>query len=175
MATNLYAGILTDTGSFRHGSITTRTFDICRQIAETGISLTDVAASIYTNGSLGHLRLSGRVLDRIRIECDGKIALLVVNDTILTETGCDPDDMEGIVNLPLAARDILVVILARETNGGLRVSLRSKKGIDVRSVAVSFGGGGHLNAAGLTVENPTQNTLDELISRVAATILDADK
>ena len=175
MATSLYVGILTDTGSFRHANITARTFDICRQIAETGINLTDVAASIYTNGSLGHLRLSGRVLDRIQIECNGKIAVLVVNDKILAETECDPDDMEGIVNLPLASRHILVVILARETNGSLRVSLRSKKRIDVRSVALSFGGGGHLNAAGLTIKHPTQNTLDELISRVAATISDTDK
>ena len=175
IATNLYVGILTDTGSFRHANVTARTFDICRQIAETGINLTDVAASIYTNGSLGHLRLSGRVIDRIQIENDGKIAILVVNDKILVETECDPDDMEGIVNLPLASRNILVAMLARETNDSLRVSLRSKKGIDVRSVALSFGGGGHLNAAGLTVENPTQNTLDELVSRVAATILDTDK
>ena len=175
IATNLYVGILTDTGSFRHANITARTFDICRQIAETGINLTDVAASIYTSGSLGHLRLSGRVIDRIQIENDGKIAILVVNDKILVETECDPDDMEGIVNLPLASRNILVAMLARETNDSLRVSLRSKKGIDVRSVALSFGGGGHLNAAGLTIESPTQNTLDEVISRVSAAISETDK
>ena len=175
IATNLYVGILTDTGSFRHANVTARTFDICRQIAETGINLTDVAASIYTSGSLGHLRLSGRVIDRIQIENDGKIAILVVNDKILVETECDPDDMEGIVNLPLASRNILVAMLARETNASLRVSLRSKKGIDVRSVALSFGGGGHLNAAGLTIESPTQNTLDEVISRVSAAISETDK
>ena len=175
IATNLYVGILTDTGSFRHANVTARTFDICRQIAETGINLTDVAASIYTSGSLGHLRLSGRVIDRIQIENDGKIAILVVNDKILVETECDPDDMEGIVNLPLASRNILVAMLARETNDSLRVSLRSKKGIDVRSVALSFGGGGHLNAAGLTIESPTQNTLDEVISRVSAAISETDK
>ena len=63
IATNVYVAILTDTGSFRHANITARTFDICRRIADAGVDAAAVAARVFNNGSLGRLRLTGRVLD----------------------------------------------------------------------------------------------------------------
>ncbi len=151
LATHLYVAILTDTGSFRHAHITARTFEICRRVAETGVDAAGVAAQVYNNSSLGRLRLTGMLLDQMQLEHDQRIAVLTLNDAMLAEAGCDSDDLEGIVNLPLAARDVRAVIFLKETDDGLRVSLRSKDAVDVRQVAVSFGGGGHLNAAGFTV------------------------
>jgi len=66
------------------------------------------------------------------------------------------------------------VIFLKETDDGLRVSLRSKDAVDVRQVAVSFGGGGHLNAAGFTVEHPTPETRGQMIAHVATAITDSD-
>jgi len=100
--------------------------------------------------------------------------VLTLNDAMLAEAGCDSDDLEGIVNLPLAARDVRAVIFLKETDDGLRVSLRSKDAVDVRQVAVSFGGGGHLNAAGFTVEHPTPETRGQMIAHVATAITDSD-
>ncbi|MBM64518.1 MAG: hypothetical protein CL484_16335 [Acidobacteria bacterium] len=175
IATNLYVGTLTDTGSFRYSNITARTFEICRRLAETGIDLAAIAASIYTNGSIGRLRLTGRLLDRMKLEHNNQIAVLSVDSAMLQEIGCDWDDMEGIVNLPLAARNVRVSILVRETNAGLRVSLRSKTGTNVRNAALAFGGGGHINAAGLTIENPGPKSLDTIISRIKFTISDSEE
>ena len=174
LATHLYVAILTDTGSFRHAHITARTFEICRRVAETGVDDAGVAAQVYTNGSLGRLRLTGMLLDRMQLEHDQRIAVLALNDAMLAEAGCDSDDLEGIVNLPLAARDVRAVIFLKETDDGLRVSLRSKDAVDVRQVAVSFGGGGHLNAAGFTVEHPTPETRGQMIAHVATAITDSD-
>ena len=172
LATHAYVAILTDTGSFRHANITARTFDICRRIAETGIDPAAVAAQVFSNGTLGRLRLTGILLDRMQLERDDRIAVLTMNDAMLAAAGCEPDDLEGIVNLPLAARDVRAVIFLKETDTGLRVSLRSKDTVDVRKVAVSFGGGGHRNASGFTVEHPTPETRARLIAEVA-TALDA--
>ena len=174
LATHLYVAILTDTGSFRHAHITARTFEICRRVAETGVDAAGVAAQVYNNGSLGRLRLTGMLLDRMQLEHDQRIAVLTLNDAMLAEAGCDSDDLEGIVNLPLAARDVRAVIFLKETDDGLRVSLRSKDAVDVRQVAVSFGGGGHLNAAGFTVEHPTPETRGQMIAHVATAITDSD-
>ena len=175
LATHLYVAILTDTGSFRHAHITARTFEICRRVAETGVDAAGVAAQVYNNSSLGRLRLTGMLLDRMQLEHDQRIAVLTLNDAMLAEAGCDSDDLEGIVNLPLAARDVRAVIfLKEETDDGLRVSLRSKDAVDVRQVAVSFGGGGHLNAAGFTVEHPTPETRGQMIAHVATAITDSD-
>ena len=173
IATNLYVAVLTDTGSFRHGNITARTFEICRRIADAGVDAADVAARVFNNGSLGRLRLTGRVLDRMRLEDGGRIAVLAVDDALLRETGCEPDDLEGVVNLPLAAGDVKAVVLLKQAGAGLRVSLRSKDGIDVRRVAVSFGGGGHRNAAGLTVEDPAPDVRTRLVAGVAAAIAES--
>ena len=174
IATHLYVAILTDTGSFRHANITARTFEICRRVAETGIDAAGVAAQVYNNGSLGRVRLTGMLLDRMTLEHDQRIAVLALSDAMLAEAGCDQDDLEGIVNLPLAARDVRAVIFLKKTDTGLRVSLRSKNAVDVRQVAVSFGGGGHPNAAGFTVEAQTPETRDEVIARVATAITDSD-
>ncbi|HIN12461.1 MAG TPA: hypothetical protein EYM63_12730 [Acidobacteria bacterium] len=174
LATHLYVAILTDTGSFRHAHITARTFEICRRVAETGVDAAGVAAQVYNNSSLGRLRLTGMLLDRMKLEHDQRIAVLTLNDAMLAEAGCDSDDLEGIVNLPLAARDVRAVIFLKETDDGLRVSLRSKDAVDVRQVAVSFGGGGHLNAAGFTVEHPTPETRGQMIAHVATAITDSD-
>ena len=174
IATHLYVAILTDTGSFRHANITARTFEICRRIAETGVNAAGVAAQVYQNGSLGRVRLTGMLLDRMTLEHDRRIAVLEVNDAMLTEVGCAQDDLEGIVNLPLAARDVRAVIFLKQSDTGLRISLRSKDAVDVRQVAVSFGGGGHLNAAGCTVEGQTPEIRSEVVTRVATAITDSD-
>ncbi len=174
IATHLYVAILTDTGSFRHANITARTFGICRRVAETGIDAAGVAAQVYDNGSLGRVRLTGMLLDRMDLQHDQRIAVLTVTDAMLVEAGCDADDLEAIVNLPLAARDVRAVIFLKETDDGLRVSLRSKDTVDVRRVAVSFEGGGHLNAAGFTVEHPTPETRGQVIAHVATAIADSD-
>ena len=92
---------------------------------------------------------------------------------MLRETGCEPDDLEGVVNLPLAAADVKAVILLKQAGTALRVSLRSKDDIDVRRVAVSFGGGGHRNAAGLTIEDPTPGVRPRLVAGVAAAIAES--
>ena len=174
IATHVYVAILTDTGSFRHANITARTFEICRQVAETGIDPAVIAAQVYNNSSLGRLLLTGILLGRMKLEHDHQIAVLAMTEAMLAEAGCEPDDLEGIVNLPLAARDVRAVIFLREAAEGLRVSLRSKDGVDVRQVAVSFKGGGHLNASGFTVEHPTSETRGQVIARVATAITNSD-
>ena len=170
LATHLYVAILTDTGSFRHAHITARTFEICRRVAETGVDAAGVAAQVYNNSSLGRLRLTGMLLDRMQLEHDQRIAALTLNDAMLAEAGCDSDDLEGIVNLPLASRDVQAVVFLKESDGQLRVSLRSKDAIDIRQVAVSYGGGGHRNASGFTVEHPTTDTREQVIKRVAGAL-----
>ena len=159
-----------DTGSFRHATITDRTFEICRRIAATGADPAMIAAEVYNNGSIGRLRVTGMLLGQMRLKHDNQIAVLTLTDGMLAEAGCAADDLEGIVNLPLAARDVQAVVFLKESEGALRVSLRSKDAVDIRQVAVSYGGGGHRNASGFTVDHPTTATRQDVIDRVAGVI-----
>ena len=170
IATHLYVAILTDTGAFHHGNITPRTFEICRQAAEAGVSPAEVASHVYQTSSVGKLRLTGTLLDAMELVDDGRVAVLNVDDEILRRTGCAPDDLEGLTNLPLTAVKVSAVVMFKTIGGHLRVSLRSKAEVDVRSVAIRYNGGGHRNAAGFSVSRPGSALRSQVVADVAAAV-----
>ena len=152
IATHIYLAILTDTGSFHHSNITPRTFEICRQAVEAGVNPAIMARRVYDSNSFGKLKLIGALLDEMELVDGGRLAVLRMDDAVLAACGCTQNDTEGIINLPLTAREIQAVVFFKmSANGDVRVSMRSKYDVDVRVVASEFGGGGHKNAAGFTV------------------------
>ena len=170
MATHVYIAILTDTGAFHHSHISARTFDICRQAVEAGVSPTDVAGQVYQRSSVGKLKLTGHILDTMVLVDDGRVAILTVDDQVLDTTGCAADDIEGLINMPLNARDVLAVVMFKHIGGQMRVSLRSKDDVDVRAVASRHGGGGHPNAAGFSLPEFSaarqQDVVEEAVNAV---------
>lgn len=166
----LYVAILTDTGGFHHGNITARTFEICRQVVDAGVSAADVAARVYHTSSVGKLRLTGSVLNTMKLAGNGRVAVLAVDDQLLDETECVPDDIEGLVNLPLTAANVEAVIFFKALDADLRVSLRSKPGVDVRAVAAAHGGGGHRNAAGFSVDGALDLVRARIVAEVVAAV-----
>lgn len=170
IATFLYVAILTDTGSFRHANITARTFDICRRVATAGVSPAAVAARVYQQAPVGRLRLTGELLRRMELAGAGRVAVLDVDDGLLRATGCAPEDLDGLINLPLAALDIRAAVLFKALGGEVRVSLRSKDAVDVRAVAAAYGGGGHRNAAGFTVQPPFDRARPRVVADVVAAV-----
>ncbi|MFI5178448.1 MAG: bifunctional oligoribonuclease/PAP phosphatase NrnA [Vicinamibacterales bacterium] len=152
IAAHLYLAISTDTGSFRYGPITARTFDVCRRIAETGVELALLSRQIFDSFGVGRVLLIGKLLNAMELHHGRRMAVLYLDDAILASCGATVDDTEGLVNLPLAAQEVVAVALfKRQSSGEFRVSLRSKADVDVRTVADRWGGGGHKNAAGCTL------------------------
>ena len=128
-----------------------------------------MAAAIYQSGTIGRLRLTAALVDTMRLEARDRIALLRVDDALLRDTGCPPDDMDGLINLPLSAREVQAVIMIKNLDGTTRVSLRSKGEVDVRSVAAFFGGGGHRNAAGFSLDGGREAEA-RIVAAVAAAV-----
>jgi phosphoesterase RecJ-like protein len=165
IASHLYLGIATDTGSFRHGPVSARTFEICRRIAATGVDPSALSRRIFDSFGIGRVKLTGAMLNRMELIHDGKIALLEFDDELLATCGATADDTEGLVNLPLGAREVAAVALfKRQNDGTVRVSLRSKGAVDVRAVAGVWGGGGHTNAAGCTLTGDFRTAKRALVS-----------
>ena len=172
IATHIYLAILTDTGSFHHSHITPRTFDICRQTVEAGVEPATMARRVFDSNSFGKLKLIGALLDSMELLDEGRVAVLHMDDGMLEACGCTNNDTEGLINLPLTAREIQAVVFFKSgPDGEMRVSMRSKYDVDVRRVANEFGGGGHKNAAGFTVngslEGARAKILDRLVEAVA--------
>ena len=152
IATHLYVGILTDTGSFHYSGTSARTFDIARQLVEAGVDPASVARTVFDSNTLGRLKLFGAVLSEIELEHEGRLAVMRVDHAMTRAAGGTYEDTEGLINLPLTVKEIRASVFFKEIGPAeYRVSLRSKGAIDVASVARQFGGGGHKNAAGCAV------------------------
>ena len=170
IATHIYVAILTDTGSFHYSSISPRTFDICRQALEAGVDPVSVARNVFDSNNIGRLRLFGAVLGSVELEDSGRLATIYLDRAMARAAGGTYDDTEGLINLPLTVKEIQAVAFFKEVNHAqYRVSLRSKGQIDVGEVAKRFGGGGHKNASGCTVDG----TLPEVRTQVIPLVVEA--
>jgi phosphoesterase RecJ-like protein len=170
IATHLFLAIATDTGGFRYGPLSARTFEVCRRIAETGVEPAVLSRQIFDSFSVGRVKLTGALLNAMELYAGERVALLYLDETILAASGATMDDTEGLVNLPLGARTVVGVALCKRQDATtVRVSLRSKGAIDVREIAVRWNGGGHRNAAGCTMTGD----FDTLKPRLVAALTEA--
>ncbi len=152
IAAHLYLAIATDTGGFRHGPISERTFRVAARVAATGLSPAQLSRDIFDSFGAGRLRLTGALLNAMTLHHDRRLAVLYYDDEILAACGATPDDTDGLVNLPLGAKEVVAVALVRKQDDTeYRVSMRSKGDVSVRAVALQFNGGGHVNAAACTI------------------------
>jgi phosphoesterase RecJ-like protein len=171
IATHVYIGILTDTGSFHYSSISPRTFDICRECLEAGVDPVMVARNVYDSNNMGRLKLFGAVLGAMQIADSGRIAIVYVDHEMARAAGGTYEDTEGLVNLPLTVKEIEAVLFFKQEKGDeYRVSLRSKGEIDIGVIAKEYGGGGHKNAAGCTITGPIEELQKALIEKLESAI-----
>ena len=152
IATHIYLAILTDTGSFHHSNITPRTFDICRQTVEAGVESGRDGAPRVRQQQLRQAEADRRAARLDGARSTRALAVLYMDDGMLDACGSTNNDTEGLINLPLTAREIQAVVFFKV---GPTAKCASACGRSTTStcgaVAGEFGGGGHKNAAGFTV------------------------
>jgi phosphoesterase RecJ-like protein len=153
IAINIYAAILTDTGSFRYGSTTRRAFSICEEMTGLGVSPSYVAGKVYESHPKERYRLLCLVLGTLEFFSKDRLATAFVTREMFETTGTNREFAEGFVEYIKEIRGVDVACVLREVEDGkFKTSLRSKGNVDVARVALHFGGGGHGNAAGCTIE-----------------------
>lgn len=171
IATHVYLALLTDTGSFRFSHITPRSFDIARRCVEAGADPQWIARTHYDSSTIGRVRVFGHVLNTMRLDASGRVALLVLTREAAAAAGATYDDTEGLINFPLGVKEIEAVAFLKETGDeAWRVSLRSKGPVDVGAIARAAGGGGHRNAAGCSATGPRDHVEDTYMSLLAAAV-----
>ncbi|MBA3029379.1 MAG: hypothetical protein FP816_11305 [Desulfobacteraceae bacterium] len=170
IATSIYTGILSDTGSFRFSNTNENAFSICREMVSCGVDPSFVAQHVYGPFSLDRLKLLNHALDSLEISGNGKLSLMTLSRNVFKKTNTRPEDTDGFLNYARNIKDIKVAALIQEQespipeqsngtrNGSgpgcerpFHVSLRSNGWVDVGAIALSFGGGGHSSAAGFTI------------------------
>jgi bifunctional oligoribonuclease and PAP phosphatase NrnA len=153
----LYTGIATDTGQFRFGSTSRRTFLLSAALVERGAHPAAAANELYERETAGKLQLVQRFLASLRHECAGRVCIGTLPLGIYAETGTSAEDTEGLVDYARSIDGVDVgVLIEAQPNGALKASLRAKDpAYRVDQVAALFQGGGHACAAGLNVRDTT--------------------
>ena len=176
LASALYTGLVTDTGSFRYASTTPAVHQLAGRLLATGIRHDLISRAIYDTAPFGYVQLLGRACGRAVLEPDAAGGLGLVWTVVLPEdlaaTGTALADVEGVIDVLRTAREaeVAVVLKADPVQGGWKASTRSKGRVDVGRVCAGFGGGGHRLAAGFTAGGDP----DEVMARVRTELAAAD-
>jgi bifunctional oligoribonuclease and PAP phosphatase NrnA len=171
IATHIYIGILTDTGSFHYSGISPKTFAICQALLEAGVNAEAVARQVYDSNTMGRLRIFGAVLNGMQVDATGRIAVIYLDHAMVRASGGSYEDTDGLVNQPLTVKEIVAVVFFKQIEGNeYRVSMRSKGDVDVGALAKEYGGGGHKNAAGCTVGGSIDELRGIFLERIEAAI-----
>ncbi|MFH1075349.1 MAG: bifunctional oligoribonuclease/PAP phosphatase NrnA [Pseudomonadota bacterium] len=163
VAMNIYTAIISDTGSFRFASTNRAAFRICEQMVECGVNPHEIAEQLYSTYSMERLKLLSLVLDSLEISSNREFALVTATKEMMTRTGTDHADINGIVDYPRFIKGIVFAGLIHEVDSEkFHISLRSKECLDVSQIAKRFGGGGHTNAAGFPYQGKLEVIKNEL-------------
>lgn len=165
IAANLQAALVTDTGSFRFSNVTANVLRIAADLVEAGGHPGPIYEAVYGTRPYQASRLLGRMLSTLQRSADERVVWGALSQADFAEFGLPTSETEGFVDqIRMVEGNQVALFLREETNGEIRVSLRSRGEVNVARIAEEFGGGGHVPAAGCTLPGP----LDEATRRVVA-------
>jgi phosphoesterase RecJ-like protein len=171
VAMPLFCAIATDTGWFRFASTRESTLRVAARLIDLGARPDAIYRQLYEQYSLGRIRLAGIVLSRVTLECDGRLAYTWVEAADFVQSGARPVDTEDLVNECLKIAGTQCAFIAVEQlNKSVKISFRSRTGIDVAAVAETFGGGGHKQAAGATIQGSLSEATQRALAAMQATL-----
>lgn len=167
IATCLYAGILTDTGSFRFPSTTSTTHLVVADLIEKGANHSDIYNSIYDTNSYERLQLLGVALKNLKVLPEYRTAYITLSQEELNAANFRKGDTEGFVNYGLSIKNIIfaAIFIEHKQEGIVKISLRSEGDFSVNEFSrENFSGGGHTNAAGGKSDLSLNDTVEKFIS-----------
>lgn len=166
IATNLFAAISTDTGSFQYSQTTARTYEIAARLVASGVDVGEISRLLYDSYPLRRLELLRSLLNTLKLTAERRAASFALSQHTARTLGVLPEDNEGLIDHLRAIDTVLVAVFFEELPDGLvRVSMRSKDArFDVSTICGRYGGGGHKLAAGARI----RGELGEVEARVMA-------
>ncbi|MGG7036556.1 MAG: bifunctional oligoribonuclease/PAP phosphatase NrnA [Flavobacterium sp.] len=173
VATCIYSGIVTDTGSFRFSSTTSATHRVVADLIDLGVENSEVHNLIFNDNSFNRLQLLGRALQNMKVFPQYNTAYITLSQKELDEFHYEKGDTEGIVNYGLTIKGIhlAAIFIENKDEKIIKISFRSQGSFDVNQFAREyFSGGGHINAAGGKSNDSMEITLkkfEDLISKIS--------
>ena len=167
IATCMYTGIMTDTGSFRFPSTTSTTHRIIADLIDRGANNAQIHTNIYDTNSYNRLQLLGRALSNLKVETDYRTAYITLTQDELVQFNFQKGDTEGVVNYALSLEGVVFAAIFIEDieQKIIKISFRSKGSFSVNQFSRNhFNGGGHDNAAGGRSEISLKETVSNFLN-----------
>ncbi len=171
IATPLYLSIATDTGWFKFSNTSAKAFKACSALIEAGVKSQIIYEKLYHNKHASYLKLLNLMLGALSSECDGQLVWTKMTKKMIKSSGVEFVDTDVMIDLIRAVNEVEVVVIFRELGERkTKVSFRSKHTIDVSKLASDFGGGGHVRAAGASLDEPIDTVIGDVISAASELI-----
>jgi bifunctional oligoribonuclease and PAP phosphatase NrnA len=169
LATALFTGIATDCGWFRFPCTDARTLHVAAELVAAGAKPSRINAELYEQDATARLRLIGRMLNSLELHADHRLAVMYIRRADFEAAGADHSVTEDLVNEAsrLGCTEA-TLLFTEEADGAIRVNLRSKRTLDVSALAATFGGGGHVRAAGARLRGRWEEQVPPVIAAAVA-------
>ena len=169
LAEAVYVGASTDTGCFRFANTTGHTLRTAAACVEAGARTFLLNQELFETNTLARLKIQAWMIDHLKLLKNGTLALAVIPRAVELELGATEDDMDNISSIPRTVVGVKVAATLRESpEGDVKLSVRAVPGYDATKLAVQFGGGGHVGAAGAHI----RMTLDKVLPLVEQALLE---
>ena len=163
----LYTGIVHDTGVFQYSCTSAETMRVVGILMEKGIDYPKIVDDTFYTKTYNQNRILGYALLNSQLYLDGKVILSYLTKEVMEEFQCAPKELDGIVNQLRVTKDTIVAVFLYESeDGSFKASFRVNGDFNVAELAIVFGGGGHVKAAGCNIFGE----IDEVISRILTEI-----
>jgi phosphoesterase RecJ-like protein len=163
----LYTGLLTDTGGFRYANTTPKVMSVASEMLQYGVDGNELADHLLERLSFSHIILLKKALANLAFSNQRRISWISVSQQDIAEAEGSNEDLEGLVNYPRNIEGVEVGILFKEVDGlKYKISMRSAGKVDVAEIAQKFGGGGHVRAAGCSLEGTLEQVTKQLLEEV---------
>ncbi len=163
IAKDLYTAICSDTGCFKYSNVTPKTMRAAANLIEYNFDHADIARLLFDNESLAAIKLKAEIMGGIKSYAGGKISLVITDEKIGEKYGLSKEDIPNLVDIPRRIEGTEVAVCIKRVKDGFRINLRSNGDADVAKIAMEFGGGGHVRAAGATAHFATLQEAEETV------------
>ncbi|MBQ4265161.1 MAG: DHH family phosphoesterase [Clostridia bacterium] len=164
IGTCLMTGMSTDTGHFMYPYTTPLAFEVAGKLRALGVDVSYITRVLYRTQSRASVNLTRIAYRNMRFELDGQVGVIELTNDDMLEAEADYGQTNGLVNKALEVEGVRMAILATQREDGVKLSLRAVEPDTVNDIAKQFGGGGHAQAAGVTMHMP----MNEAVAAVLA-------
>lgn len=164
----IYVGIVHDTGVFQYSSVSAKTMNIAGKLMETGIDFSKIVDDTFFKKTYNQNRILGQALVDSKLHLDGRFITTVVTAAEMESFGVEPKHLEGIVQQLRVTTGVEAALFLYETNASeYKASMRSGGIVNVAAIMMKFGGGGHIRAAGATMQGTAEEITKKIMEEVS--------